>query len=179
MKRQSFKKGYMILHFAVAVSIVLIGIKILIGFGQTSAKTIGKGIDKIEQSYESYKWKKNEPKRIAESIQRQKIQSEEGRKNLIKFIKYGCENSAWQMGDMGAHDKKMIFVTYEKEYIDHCLSVAYQLIIETRSGDVRQFFGQYNPQRHFNRYLNWFIWNRSLMQYRKEHKPDYLKEMLK
>lgn len=168
----------MILHFAVAVSIVLIGIKVLIGFGQTSVKTLGKGIDKIEQSYESYKWKKDEPKRIAESIQRQKISSKQGRENLIKFIKYGCENSAWQVGDI-VYDKKLRYQIYEKNYINHCLGIAKKLIMETRSGDLRGYSGQYDPNRGFNLYLNWFNFNRTLMQYRKDHKPDWMKEMLK
>ena len=66
MKRNTFKKGYMILHFAVAVSIVLIGIKVLIGFGSSTykgAKVVkdkaSYQIDKIEDGWKDYKKKKN------------------------------------------------------------------------------------------------------------------------
>ena len=176
MKRTTFKNGYIILHFAVAVSIVLIGIRVLIGFGETSVKTIGKGIDKIEQSYENYKWKENEPKRIAESIERQKINSEKGRKNLIEFIPRGCKFSAWQIGDL-VDMKKVRYQIYEKRYIDYCMSVAYGLIKEEPTGKM-QMFSQINDHNHFNSYVNWFNFNKTLIEFRKENKPDYLKELL-
>ena len=48
MKRETFKKGYMILHFAVAVSIVLIGINILIGFGKGTVGVVKDVTPKIE-----------------------------------------------------------------------------------------------------------------------------------
>ena len=75
MKRNTFKKGYMILHTAVAVSIVLIGIKVLIGFGQSTydgAKVVKNKasyqIDKFEDKWQDSKKKKKFIKSMKEQV---------------------------------------------------------------------------------------------------------------
>ena len=170
----------MILHFAVAVSIVLIGIKVLIGFGQTSAKTIGKGIDKIEQSYESYKWKKDEPKRLEASKKQFEWQVKKARLNLRSFAPTGCKYSAWKRNDPGARMKTPIYEIYKKKYIDYCLQVAYRLIMEYPENNVAIYSNMgWTDQKYFYTYIDWFAFHPTLDKFREEHKPDYIKEMLK
>ena len=83
MRRDTFKKGYMILHFAVAVSIVLIGINVLIGFGKGTVEVVSPAINKQVSSIKN-NWK------ASREIKRKILYFEENIKEYKEMAEYFC-----------------------------------------------------------------------------------------
>jgi len=91
----------MILHFAVAVSIVLIGIKVLIGFGQSTYD--GARVVKDELSYQFYKFE-------------DKWQDSKEKKKFVKSMKKTIE-SATKFARYRCHENSKFHLTLEEEKI--------------------------------------------------------------
>ena len=176
--RDSFKRVYTVLHTLVAVSIVLIGLKVLIGFGKATVDVAAKGVEIVNDQISDIKYKLDEPNRkkanerawaeFAESTQL-------GAQLIIANLDLLCKQTV----DSGRIRMPPLFLTgraleaynrdleiYRSSYIAYCKTRVPDILntVKTDPGLSAIGTGRLHPS-------SWFASNSDLYHFREQHHP--------
>ena len=182
--RDSFKRVYTVLHTMVAVSIVLIGLKVLIGFGKATVDVAAKGVEIVNDQISDIKYKLDEPNRqkaAAEANERAwdegKRLTGEGARLIIANLDLLCKQTVdsgmtWPPplllieNDQSLKAYNRDLEIYKSSYIAYCKTTVPNILNTIKTDFSLSLIGRGSAHPS-----TWFTYNSDLLHFRNQHHP--------